>query len=106
MEIKLTNENFDTEVTNADIPVMVDFWAEWCGPCKMLAPFVKEAAEKYQGKLKVCKVNIDENMDLAQQYKIVSIPTLVFFKDGNATDRSIGFVDKERLFELIDRVIE
>jgi len=106
MEIKVTSENFEEEVLNSDIPVMVDFWAEWCGPCKMLGPLVKEAAEKFQGKVKVCKVNIDDNMDLAQQYKIVSIPTLCFFKDGNVTDKSIGFIDKDRLFELINRVTE
>lgn len=106
MEIKLSSANFEEEVINSDIPVMVDFWAEWCGPCKMLAPLVKEAAEKFQGKIKVGKVNIDENMDLAQQYKIVSIPTLVFFKGGDVTDRSIGYIDKDRLFELMERVAE
>lgn len=105
MEVTLTSANFENEVLNSEIPVLVDFWASWCGPCKMLAPLIEEAAAKYEGKIKVGKVNIDNELDLAQQYKIISIPTLVFFKAGEAVEKSIGYIERDRLEELISRVI-
>ena len=98
-EIKLTSENFENEVLKADKPVLVDFWAEWCGPCKMLAPVIAEIAEEYEGKIKVAKLNIDEEMALAVQYKIASIPTVLLFENGEVVKKAIGFAPKESLVE-------
>lgn len=98
-EIKLTAENFENEVLKADKPVLVDFWAEWCGPCKMLAPVIAEIAEEYDGKVKVAKCNIDEEMALAVQYGIASIPTVLMFENGEVVKKSIGFAPKEALVD-------
>lgn len=98
-EIKLTAENFENEVLKADKPVLVDFWAEWCGPCKMLAPVIAEIAEEYEGKLKVAKLNIDEEIALAVKYGIVSIPTVLLFENGEIVKKSVGFAPKENLVE-------
>ena len=97
MEIILTEENFEQEVLKSEIPVLVDFWATWCGPCMMLAPTVAEIAEEQAGKVKVGKVNVDEQMGLAMQFGINSIPTVLVFRDGKITGTSIGFVPKEKL---------
>lgn len=96
-EIKVTLDNFETEVLQSDIPVLVDFWATWCGPCQMIAPIIEEIAKKYEGKIKVGKVNVDEEMGLAQRYKVVSIPTLVLFKNGEAVDTIVGYVSSDEL---------
>ncbi|MDC7247212.1 MAG: thioredoxin [Sphaerochaetaceae bacterium] len=89
-EITLTNENFESEVVKSELPVLVDFWAVWCGHCKMVAPAVAKIAEKFEGKLKVGKVNVDEQLQLAQQFNISSIPTLAIFKDGKVASQKIG----------------
>ncbi len=102
-EIILTKENFENEVMNSEIPVLVDFFAVWCGPCKMLAPILAEFAEENEGKVKVCKVNVDDEGELAQRFGIMSIPTLVVFKNGVETAKSIGFVDKSGLAALIEK---
>ena len=99
-EIVLTAENFEEEVLKSDIPVLVDFWASWCGPCRMLAPAVEEIAEEYAGKIKVGKVNVDEQESLAIQYRITSIPAVFLFKDGKIAKTSIGFVPKSKLEEM------
>lgn len=91
-EITLSNENFDNEVLKSDVPVLVDFWAVWCGPCKMVAPAVAKLAENHVGKLKVGKVNVDEQSSLAEKYNISSIPTLVLFKEGKVVNQRIGAV--------------
>ncbi|MCF0230525.1 MAG: thioredoxin, partial [Parasporobacterium sp.] len=86
----ITNENFESEVVNSDIPVLVDFWAEWCGPCRMLAPAIAEIEQEYAGKVKVGKVNIDEEMELALKFGVVSIPTVILFKGGQPVSTSVG----------------
>lgn len=93
-EIVLTVDNFKTEVLESDIPVLVDFWAPWCGPCKMLGPVISELAEEYEGKVKVGKVNVDEEDELAAQYGIQSIPTVLLFKGGEVVEQSLGFKPK------------
>ena len=92
-----TDTNFDHEVLKSDIPVLVDFWAPWCGPCRMVSPLVDELAEELTGKLKVVKVNTDENQEIAVKYGIRSIPTLGIFKDGNIVDGVIGAVPKQTI---------
>lgn len=96
-EIKGTASNFEAEVLNSDIPVIVDFWAEWCGPCKMLAPVLAEIAGENEGKLKVCKINVDEEQDLAMKYNIMSIPAVFRFEGGEVTNKSVGYVPKAQL---------
>lgn len=101
MEITLTKGNFEDEVLKSEIPVLVDFWASWCGPCKMLAPTVAQIAEKYSGKIKVGKVNVDEEESLSREYGIVSIPTVILFKNGKPEKTSIGLVPKETLVSML-----
>ena len=101
-EIKLTNENFENEVMKSDIPVLIDFWASWCGPCKMLAPTIAEIAEEFAGKVKVCKVNVDDEPELAGAFCISSIPTVVVVKDGKVTNSSVGYRPKEEIVGLLD----
>ena len=101
MELKLNSENFEKEVLNSEKPVLVDFYADWCGPCKMMAPVVEELAEELQGKAKVGKINVDENQDLAMEYNVMSIPSLVIFKEGKEVKRFVGVSDKNELLEEI-----
>ncbi len=98
-----TTGTFETEVLNSAEPVLVDFWAPWCGPCRMVAPVVEEIAKEYDGKVKVLKLNTDENMDIAIKYNILSIPTLGFFKGGQMVDRIIGAVPKKVIVEKIGK---
>ena len=100
--VTLTEANFQEEVLNAKGPVLVDFWAAWCGPCKMIGPVVEELANDFVGKAKVAKLNVDEQGKLAQQYGVMSIPTLVLFKDGQETQRVVGFKPKAELAKLIE----
>ena len=86
-EIHLTAENFEKEVLQSEIPVLVDFYAEWCGPCKMLSPVIDEIAKEYEGKAKICRVNVDEEMELAQQYRVMSVPTVLVFKNGQVSGK-------------------
>ncbi len=103
--VAVSDADFETEVINSDIPVMVDFWADWCGPCKMVAPMVEELAGVYDGKLKVAKVDVDSSPQTAGSYGIRSIPTLLFFKDGKAVNQVVGAVPKAVLQEQIDQVV-
>ena len=102
-EIILNENNFDNEVLKSDIPVLVDFWASWCGPCKMLSPIIAQLADEYAGKVKVCKVNVDEQPALANRYQIQSIPTMYFFKNGQIVDKSIGFKPKNAIIAMIEK---
>jgi thioredoxin 1 len=103
--IEFTDDNFDTEVLKSNLPVLVDFWAEWCGPCKMIAPIVEEIAGDYAGKVKVGKVNVDFNNQVAMQYGIRGIPALLVFKGGSVANQIVGAVPKNNITEILDEVI-
>ena len=103
--IEFTDDNFDTEVLKSNLPVLVDFWAEWCGPCKMIAPIVEEIADDYAGKVKVGKVNVDFNNQVAMQYGIRGIPALLVFKGGAVANQIVGAVPKNNITQILDEVI-
>ncbi|WP_026516998.1 thioredoxin [Butyrivibrio sp. MC2021] len=105
MEYKFNEENFETEVLKSDIPVLVDFYADWCGPCKMMMPVVEKMAEKYDGKAKVGKVNSDDCNALAAKYNIMSIPSFLVFKGGEVVGSATGAMPAEALAELIDKAL-
>lgn len=98
----LTDKNFESEVIKSDKPVLVDFWAEWCGPCKMIAPIIDEIAADLSGKLKVTKLNVDEAQELAAKFNVMSIPTLLVFKDGEPVEQIVGAMGKDQLLEKIN----
>ena len=100
-EIVLTADNFKTEVIESDIPVLVDFWAPWCGPCKMLGPVISQIAEEYDGKVKVGKVNVDDEGDLAMEYGVQNIPAVFYFKGGEVVDQALGFKPKAFFEDMI-----
>ena len=102
---KLTVENFDSTLAEAQVPVLVDCYADWCGPCKMMAPVVDEIAAKYAGKLKVCKINVDDEMAIARKFRVMSIPTFLFFKDGELVKRSVGGMEPEAFEEAVEEVL-
>lgn len=101
-EVKISAANFEKEVLQSNVPVLVDFWAAWCGPCRMLAPILEEIDREYEGRLKIGKVNVDEEMALAQQFGVSSIPMLLLFKNGQAAAKSVGYRPKAELVELIE----
>ncbi len=100
--VHTNDSNFDADVINSDKPVLVDFWAEWCGPCKMIAPFIDEAATEYAEKLSVVKLNVDESQNVAAKFGIRSIPTLMLFKDGAVQAQKVGAFSKSQLTEFLD----
>ena len=102
MAFQFTDTNFQKEALESDIPVLVDFYADWCGPCKMIAPFVAELAEEYEGVFKIGKLNIDEESETAEKYRVMSIPTLMIFKNGAAVDTIVGSVPKKVLQDKLE----
>ena len=100
--LSLNANNFDEEVMHSDKPVLIDFWASWCGPCKMMSPVIDEIAEEMGDSIKVCKINIDEEQNLAVKYNVMSIPTFIAFKDGKEIGRTVGVQDKEELKSILN----
>jgi thioredoxin 1 len=105
LEVVVTDRNFQEEVLKSTIPALVDFWAPWCMPCRMLAPTIEKLAEENKGKLKVCKLNTDENQNIASQYGIQGIPTLIVFKEGKEVGRTVGVMSKEKLQEKLNPIL-
>jgi thioredoxin 1 len=103
--ITLTESIFEREVIESDKPVLVDFWAQWCGPCRRVAPIIEELAADYQGKAKVAKVNVDEEGALAEKFRIMSIPTILIFKDGNAVEKLVGVRSKSEFASVLDKYL-
>ena len=101
-EITLTKDNFEKEVTESDKAVLIDFWATWCGPCKMIAPIIEQIAEEYSDEIKVGKVNVDDEPSLAAKFGITSIPTLLVIKNGEVVKTSVGYIPKEKIIELFE----
>ena len=104
-ELTITQQNFEQEVLLAKEPVLVDFWATWCGPCRMMAPVIEELAEEYDGKVKIGKLDVDENSDIAARYGVMSIPTIILFKNGEVFSKSVGLQDKEVLENAIKEML-
>lgn len=103
--VQASDDSFGEEVLKSEVPVVVDFWAPWCGPCKMIAPMLEEFAEEYDGKLKVVKLDVDQNPKISSQYKIMSIPALLFFKDGKLVEQVIGALPKAQLQKHLDKIL-
>ena len=101
----ITDDGFDAEVLKSDVPVLVDFWAPWCGPCKSIAPILEELASEYAGKLKIVKMNVDENPNTPSNYDVRGIPNLVFFKSGEMIEQVVGAVPKDQLVAAIDKIV-
>ncbi len=102
---QISDEKFETDVLKSDTPVFVDFWAPWCGPCRIVGPVIEELAPSYEGKMRVTKLNVDENPATAQKYQVTSIPTMIIFKNGQVADRAIGAMPRSELQKFIDRNI-
>ena len=102
---EFTDNNFDSDVINSDVPVLIDFWAVWCGPCKAIAPIIEEVANEFEGKVKVGKVDVDQNQDTAMKYGVRSIPTLLVIKDGEVVNQIVGAVPKSNITDILNEVV-
>jgi thioredoxin 1 len=105
MALALTAENFEQEVIKSDKPVLVDFWAQWCGPCRVLSPLIDELTNEYDGKVKICKLNIDDSPEIATKFGVMSIPTVIVFNKGAVVEQSVGVVPKEKLISMFSGII-
>ena len=103
--LKVTDGNFESEVAKSSVPVLVDFWAEWCGPCRLMSPILDEVAPVYKGKLKIGKLNVDENQDSPSKFGVMNIPTMILFKSGKEVERIVGAMSKAELQKKLDRVL-
>ncbi|MDR1117011.1 MAG: thioredoxin [Oscillospiraceae bacterium] len=103
--LNITKNNFDEAVLSSDIPVVVDFWAEWCGPCKIMGPIFEQLSEEYDGKIKFCKLDVDENGELAAQYNVMGIPTMILYKDGGEAERIVGSRPADEVADFLDKHI-
>ncbi len=103
--LKITDANFDSEVSKSNVPVLVDFWAEWCGPCRLMSPILEEIAPGYQGRLKIGKLNVDENQDAPTKFGVMNIPTMILFKNGKEAERIVGAMSKVDLQKKLDRAL-
>ena len=105
MVLDLTDQNFEDEVLRSDLPAVVDFWAPWCAPCRMISPITEKLSEEYNGRVKFCKLNVDENPQTATKYQIMSIPLLIFFKDGQVVDESLGAVPESMIQPKVEALL-
>ena len=105
MAVIINTLNFEAEALKSEVPVLVDFFAEWCGPCKMIAPFIDELAEEYEGRARILKLNVDKDPDIAMRYGVKSIPTLIFFKNGEPVDQHMGALPKDDIADRLDAVL-
>ena len=104
-DVTVTSDNFESEVLQSETPVVVDFWADWCGPCKMIAPALEELSKDYAGKIKIAKVNVDDAGDLAMKFNVVSIPTLLLFKDGAVVSQQVGAIPKTKIEDMFKEIV-